>query len=101
MKSTPVRSIVKIKPDKVENEQSGILLPDTAISRMQTAVNQGVLVSVGGAFWKYDNGQEWPGPKPKIGDRIIFDRYSGSMIKEDREEYRLVNDDKIIAIVEE
>ena len=101
MKTIPVRSTVLIKPDEVEKESSGILLPDTAISRMQTAVNTGTIVNVGGQFWQSDYGVEWPGPKPKVGDKVLFDKYAGSAIKIDREDYRLCNDEKILAILEE
>ena len=101
MKTKPVRSVVTIKPDETDKESGGILIPDAVRSRMQTAIDRGELIAVGGAYWKYDNGEEWPGPKPKIGDKVLFDRYAGSLIKVDGQEYRLCNDDKIIAIMEE
>ena len=97
MKVIPVRHVAIIKPDKLEDRSSGgVWLPETARDRMQTAVDRGELVAVGDGFF-----EGLPGPVPEIGQKVIFDRYAGSLIKVDKEDIRLCNDDKIIAILEE
>jgi chaperonin GroES len=97
MKVIPVRHVAIIKPDKLEDRSSGgVWLPETARDRMQTAVDRGELVAVGDGFF-----EGLPGPVPEIGQKVIFDRYAGSLIKVDKEDFRLCNDDKIIAILEE
>lgn len=102
MKVTPTRCVALIRPDTVEEKTTGgIFLPDIVKDRQQSAIDRGVLVSTGEGFF-----QDYPGPIPKIGDRVIYGRYSGSLITitdsdGKRVEHRLCNDDNIIAIIEE
>ncbi len=97
MKVTPVEFKVLIKPDKVEDQSAGgLFLPDTVRDRQQYAVDRGEVVAIGDGFFR-----DLPGPAPKVGDKVIFNKYSGSLIKIDREDYRLINDKDIGAILEE
>lgn len=97
MKAIPLRYVAMIKPEKVESTtRGGLYLPDSARDRQQVAVDRGELVAHGDGFWM---GQE--GRKPKVGENVLFDRYAGSLIKIDGEDFRLVNDDKVIAILED
>lgn len=100
MKVQPVRCVAMIKPDTVEDKSAGgMYLPDMARDRMQTAVDRGEIVAVGEGFFK-----DLPGPVPSIGDKVLYDRYAGSLITIDeegvRQNYRLCNDEQIIAIME-
>jgi len=100
MKVIPVEFKVLIKPDKVEDRSSGgLYLPDSARDRQQYAVDRGEVIAFGDGFFS-----ELPGPIPKIGDKVIFNRYAGSLISlgdgKDREDYRLCNDKDICAIIE-
>jgi chaperonin GroES len=97
MEIKPVRHVAMIKPDKVEQTSSGgLFLPETTRTRMQISVDRGKIVAIGEGFF-----EDMPGPVPKVGDKVIFDKYAGSLItiEESREDFRLVNDDKIIAII--
>jgi chaperonin GroES len=101
MRINPVRCVALVKPDKVDDKSAGgVYLPDSARDRQQFAVDRGELVAFGHGF--FDGLQ---GPVPKIGDKVIFDRYAGSIISlgegREREDFRLLNDDKIVAILEE
>ena len=102
MNIKPVEFKVLIKPDKVEGQTSGgLYLPDSARDKQQFSVDRGEIVSVGEGFFR-----DLPGPVPKVGDRVIFNRYAGSLItfEEDdrtRTDYRLCNDKDICAILEE
>ena len=101
MKVTPVEYKVLIKPDKVaDKSDGGLWLHHSAIERQQYSVDRGEIVGHGEGFF-----EKLPGPTPKIGDKVIFNRYAGSLItiKNDkaRENYRLCNDKDICAIIEE
>lgn len=101
MKISPVEYKVLIKPDKVEDQtRGGLYLPDSARTRQQFAVDRGEIIAVGEGFFA-----ELPGPKPCVGDKVIFNRYAGSLVTIEEEgariDYRLCNDKDICAIMEE
>jgi len=101
MKIRPTEFKVLIKPDKVEGQTTGgLYLPDSARDKQQFSVDRGEVISFGDGFFN-----ELPGPRPKVGDRVIFNRYAGSLITVDegkgRQDYRLCNDKDICAILEE
>ena len=101
MKIQPTEFKVLIKPDKVESQTSGgLYLPDSARDKQQFSVDRGEVVSFGDGFFR-----DLPGPTPKVGDRVIFNRYAGSLITVvddgERVDYRLCNDKDICAIMEE
>ena len=102
MKVIPTQFTALIMPDSVEEKSDSgrLFLPDTARTRLQYAVDRGKIIAVGEGFYS-----DRPGPKPEVGQKVIFDRYAGSLINIEengqRTDYRLVNDDKIIAILEE
>ena len=76
-----------------EKTQSGIILPDSAKEKPQEAV----VIAVG-------PGKEVDGKKTEMqvkeGDKVIFSKYSGTDVKIQEEEYVIVSQDDIIAIVE-
>ena len=102
MNIKPVRCVAMIKPDEVQSQtKGGLYIPDTVREKQSFAVQEGEVIAIGDGFF-----DGLHGPIPKVGDKVIFDRYAGSLItiedkKGKREKYRLVNDDKIVAILEE
>jgi co-chaperonin GroES (HSP10) len=97
----PVEYKALVLPDKVEDKSAGgMYLPEGVVTRQQYAQDRGVLVAHGEGFFK-----ELPGPVPKIGDRVTFSKYAGSLMQVEkngqRHEYRLLNDKDICAILEE
>lgn len=76
-----------------EKTQSGIILPDSAQEKPQAAV----VVAVG-------PGKEEDGHKiemqVKEGDKVIYSKYSGTEVKFDDEEYIIVSQKDIMAVVE-
>ena len=76
-----------------EKTKSGIILPDSAKEQPQEAV----VVAVG-------PGKEVDGKKiemqVKEGDKVIYSKYAGTEVKMEEEEYIIVGQDDIIAIVE-
>ncbi|AVX20443.1 MAG: co-chaperone GroES [Bacillota bacterium] len=80
----------------IEQEQrteSGIVLPDTAKEKPQ----QGEVVAVGSGRI-LDNGQRVE-LEVKVGDKVIFSKYAGTEVKVDGEEYLIVNERDILAIL--
>ena len=72
-----------------ETTKSGIILSGTSKEKPQVAV----VVAVG-------PGKENAPMTVKAGDKVITAQYAGSNVKLDGEEYLIVNQDEILAIVE-
>jgi chaperonin GroES len=91
----PVEYKVLIKPDEVnEKTKGGLYLPETTKEKESMAQVQGMIVSIGG-----DAFSDWK-EKPVVGERVYFGKYAGYVITgKDDEQYRLVNDKDICAII--
>lgn len=94
MQLKPLGERVVLKQQEAEEKtQSGIILPDSAKEKPQTVV----VIAVG-------PGSEKDGKKAEMqvkeGDRVIYSQYSGTDVKLEDEEYIIVNQSDIIAIVE-
>lgn len=85
--------VQRLEPE--EKVKGGIILPDSAKKKQETAK----VVAVG-AGKKTDDGKILPMPV-KVGDVILMDKYSGQEVTIDDEEYMILKADDIIAIIEE
>ncbi|MBA4365220.1 MAG: co-chaperone GroES [Candidatus Cryosericum sp.] len=93
-KLVPIGDHVVIKVEKVEETmKSGIVLPDSAKEKPQ----QGTIVAVGSGVM-LDNGTRIP-LEVKQGDKVFYSKYSGNEIKLDDEEYVVLSQHDILAIV--
>lgn len=79
--------------DREEKTASGIVLPDTAKEKPQEAE----VVAVGSG--RYEDGK-LVAVDVKVGDRVIFSKYSGTEVKYDGVEYLVVREADILAVVE-
>jgi chaperonin GroES len=91
----PLHDRVLIKRlEEGEARQGGIIIPDSAKEKPQRgevkAVGNGKLL---------ENGERVP-VDLKEGDKILFGKYSGSEIKLDGDEYLILREDEILAVVE-
>jgi len=86
------RVIVKAKP-KDEMTSSGIVLPDTASEKPQ----EGSVLSVGPGR-VLDNGKRIE-MEVKAGDMVLFAKYAGSEVKLDSEDYLVIRETDLLAIV--
>ncbi len=77
-----------------ESRQGSIIIPDSAKEKPQ----QGKVKAVGNGKL-LDNGER-VALDVKAGDRILFGKYSGSDIKLDGEEYMILKEDEILAILD-
>ena len=96
MKIRPLqdRVIVKRLEEAVEKTKGGIIIPDTAKEKPQ----QGKVIAVGKGKVNED-GKVLP-LDVKVGDRILFGKYSGSEIKIDGEEHLIMREEEILGVVE-
>ena len=93
MKLVPLGDRVVIKQLVAEEKtKSGIILPDNAKEKPQEA--EVVAVGPGGMV----NGKEVE-MQVKKGDKVIYSKYAGTEFKMDGEEYIIVRQDDILAIV--
>jgi chaperonin GroES len=91
MQLKPLGDRVIIKP-LVEEEvtKSGIVLPDTVEKEKK---EQGEVVSIG-------NGEKITKLGLKVGDRVLFGKYSGEDVKVEDIEYKVLKDEDVLAIIE-
>ena len=80
----------------VEKTKGGLLLTDKAIEEQQLTTNVGLILSMGSDAYADKN--KFPnGPWCKKGDWVVFAKYAGSRVKIEGGEIRILNDDEILA----
>ncbi len=87
------RVFVKVSPSE-EKTPGGILLPDTAKEKPQV----GEIAAVGPGKRSDDGVRQEP--EVKIGDKVLYSKYAGTDIKLGTEEYVLLSEKDILAIVD-
>jgi chaperonin GroES len=93
-KLRPVGDRVVVKPAaKEEVTKSGIVIPDTAKEKPQ----EGTVIAVGSGRL-LDNGDRAP-IDVREGDRVLFAKYGGTEFKLDGEEYLVLKENDILAII--
>ena len=78
--------------DTAVDKVGSIYIPDAAKERP----NQGDVLAVGPG--KRINGELFP-PDVKVGDKILFGKYSGSEVKVDGRELLIVREDEIMGVI--
>ena len=95
MNIRPLHDRVVVKRlETQEQVRGGIIIPDSAKEKPQEAE-----VFAVGPGKVNDDGKRSP-MDVKKGDRILIGKYSGSEIKIDNEEYVILREDEILAIIE-
>ncbi|MCX5717225.1 MAG: co-chaperone GroES [Nitrospirae bacterium] len=95
MKFKPLRDRVFVKYSSEEEKTAGgLYIPDAAKEKPQ----KGTVMAVGTGRITED-GKRQP-MEVKVGDTILFDKYSGSKIKMENEEYLIIKEEDILGIVE-
>lgn len=91
----PIGHRCLVFPVKTQRQtEGGIYIPEQAAEREDMAQVKGVLVAVGPTAGKDYNWGDWA----RIGETVIFGKYSGVTIKgDDGKEYRLINDEDLAA----
>jgi|SRR5579872_938126 len=87
------RIVVK-RIEEQETVRSGIIIPDSAKEKPQEAE----VIAVGNGKL-LENGTRVP-VDVKVGDHILFGKYTSSDIRVDGEEYLIMREDEILGVVE-
>jgi chaperonin GroES len=88
---TPLHDRVVVRRfEEKESVKGGIIIPDSAKEKPQ----EGEVVAVGAG--RREKGERIP-LDVKVGDRVLFGKYSGNDIKIDDEEYMILKEDEILA----
>ena len=90
----PLHDRVLVKRiDSKEEIKGGIVIPDTAKEKPQ----EGEIIAVGNGKI-LDNGTKL-NLEVKVGDRILFGKYSGTEVKIDDKEYLIMREEEILGII--
>lgn len=89
LKIKPLADRVLIEPAKAETTTvSGIIIPDTAQEKPQ----KGIVVAVG-------NGTKDHEMSVKIGDQVLYGKYSGTELKFEGNDYLMMRESDLLAII--
>ncbi len=95
MKIRPLQDRILVK--RVQSEErtvGGIIIPDNAKEKPM----EGTVIAVGNGKILEDGKSKKP--DVKVGDRILFGKYSGSEVKIDGEEHLILREDDILGVLE-
>jgi chaperonin GroES len=94
MKIKPLADRVVIKPSPAEEKsRGGIILPDTA--KEKPVVGEVVAIGPG----KVTDEGKTVNPEVKVGDKVLYGKYSGTEVTIEGEEYLIMREADIFAIV--
>jgi chaperonin GroES len=95
IKIRPLDDRVVVRPEEAEEKtKGGIVLPDTA--KEKPARGEVIAVGIGKLL---ENGKRSP-VSVKVGDRVIYGKYSGSEIKIDGVVHSILRENEILAVID-
>lgn len=91
MKVRPLGDRVVVKPTPQEEmTKSGIILPGSADKDKKA---EGEIIAIG-------TGEKIVKLNLKVGDKVVFSQYGGSEIKIEDQEYKVLSDEDVLAVLE-
>ena len=94
LKIKPLADRVVVQADEAEDKsEGGMILPDTAQEKPQ----KGTIIAIGAGRIS-DNG-ELIKPEVKVGDKVLYGKYSGNEISVGGVEYLIMRESDILAVV--
>jgi chaperonin GroES len=91
----PLGDRVLVEPiEEKETKKGGIIIPDTAKEKP----TEGIVRAIGTGKTD-DNGKKVPF-EVKVGDRVLVSKYGGTEIKLDGKEYKILNSDDILGVID-
>jgi chaperonin GroES len=94
MKIRPLHDRILVERlEEQEVKREGLIIPDTAKEKPQ----EGKVIAVGTG--KVTDDGKRLGLDVKVGDRILFGKYSGSEVKVDDKEYLIMREEDILAVL--
>ena len=95
MKIRPLYDRIVVKRiEEQETIRGGIIIPDSAKEKPQ----EGEVMAVGNGK-RMEDGKLVP-LDVKVGDRILFGKYSGNDIKLDGDEYMIMREDEVLGVLD-
>src|SRR6185369_4564932 len=95
MKLRPLQDRILVKRVEEETKTAGgLYIPETAKEKPQ----RGEIVAVGNGK-KTEEGKVLP-LDVKVGDTVLFGKYAGTEVKVDNEEYLMMREDDLLAVIE-
>ena len=83
-----------------EKTKGGVIMNESTLEKQQVGSQVGNVLAMGPESYKGTRFEK-SGPWCKLGDWVVFARYSGSRIQIEGGEVRLLNDDEILATVKD
>ena len=94
LKVHPLADRVAIRPlEETEQMRGGLYIPDTAKEKPQ----QGEIIAVGPG--RYEKGER-VAMELKVGDKVLYGKYSGTEVTIDGEQYLILRESDVLAIVQ-
>jgi chaperonin GroES len=94
VKVKPLADRVVVKPlEETEQMRGGLYIPDTAKEKPQ----QGEVIAVGPG--KVSDEGKRIDPEVKVGDKVLYGKYSGTEVTIDAEQYLILRESDVLAIV--
>jgi chaperonin GroES len=94
MKVKPLHDRVLVKRlEEKEQKKGNIIIPDTAREKPM----EGKVIAVGTG--RLEKGERIP-LEVKVGDRVIFGKYSGTEVKIDDQEHVILKEDEILGVIQ-
>lgn len=99
----PMDLRILVRPDTVEEKsKGGIILPESAQEKEKYAQCKATVVAIGENAFEEAATRSAAFVKPQPGTRVLIAKYGGVLLKgNDGVEYRIMNDEDIIARLEE
>jgi chaperonin GroES len=93
VKVAPLADRVVVKPlEETEQMRGGLYIPDTAKEKPQ----QGEIVAAGPG--RYEKDKRVP-MELKVGDKILYGKYSGTEVTLDGEQYLILRESDVLAVI--
>lgn len=94
LKVKPLADRVVVKPlEETEQMRGGLYIPDTAKEKPQ----QGEVVAVGPG--KLTDDGKRVDPELKVGDRVLYGKYSGTEVTLDDAQYLILRESDVLAVI--
>ena len=95
MQLKPLSDHLVVKAIREEQRKSGIIVPVTVDKEKP---EKGTVIAIGPGKMQ-DNGQRMP-LGVKVGDTVLFKKYSPDEVKLDKEEFLIISESDVLAIIE-
>jgi chaperonin GroES len=92
----PLGEKIIVKRDEAASKtDSGIILPESSKDKPKT----GIIQAVGSGALNTETGERIP-LTVKAGDKVIFSSYAGTEVKHDGEEYLILTEEDVLAVID-